>query len=118
MKHLPRDSHPIITTAGIIQNWDNVDGGGDFWLYFPKAAESEGAKYLPKEQTSDALVEVEERYTAFDNNASTMQEGDTSYVEIKATAEGSKIAVQNLSYADRTRIPSIGLKIRTNGPLH
>ena len=32
------------------QAWESVDGGGDFWLYIPKAAESEGAKYLPKEQ--------------------------------------------------------------------
>ena len=82
----------------------------------PKAAESEGAKYLPKEQPSAALVEVEDRYTAFDNNTATMQEGDTSYVEFKATAEGSKIAVQNLSYADRTNSRLIGLKFRTNGP--
>ncbi len=62
------------------------------------------------------MVEIEDRYTAFDNNTATMQEGDTSYVEFKATAEGSKIVVQNLSYADRTNSRLIGLKIRTNGP--
>ena len=53
-----KEAHPIITTRGFT-NWENVDGGGDFWLYLPKAAESEGAKYLPKEQTSAALVEAE-----------------------------------------------------------
>ncbi len=93
-----------------------MDGGGDFWLYIPKAAESEGAKYLPKEEPSAALVEVEDRYTAFDNNTATKQEGDTSYVEFNATEEGSKIAVQNLSYADRTNSRLIGLKFRTDGP--
>jgi large repetitive protein len=98
------------------QAWDSVDGGGDWWIYIPKAAESEGAKYLPKEQTDPALVQVEERYTAFDNNTSTVQEGDTSFVEFKATAEGSKIALQNLSYADRTNSRLIGIKFRTNGP--
>ena len=102
--------------GGLIQNWDNVDGGGDFWLYLPQAAESEGAQYLPKEQTSDSLVEIEQRYKSFDNNAATKQDGDTSYVEIKSTAGGSKIVIQNMAYADRTANPTIGLKIRTNGP--
>ena len=87
----------------------------DFWLYLPQAVESEGAKYLPKEQTSDSLVEIEQRYTSFDNNAATMQEGDTSYVEIKSTTAGSKIVVQNMAYADPAANPIIGLKIRTNG---
>ena len=36
-------------------------------------------------------------------------------MEIKSTAEGSKIVIQNLSYADRTNYRLIGLKIRTNG---
>ena len=112
MKHSPRGFHPIPTISGSLrQNWNNVDGGGDFWLYLPQAVESEGAKYLPKEQTSDALVEIEHRYTAFDNNTATMQEGDTSYVEIKATAEGSKLVVQNMAYADRTN-PVDWIKIR------
>ncbi|MFP3126568.1 discoidin domain-containing protein [Ectobacillus funiculus] len=97
------------------QNWENVDGGGDFWLYIPKEAESEGAKYLPKEQPSDSLVEIEERYTAFDNNTVIKQEGDASFVEFNATEEGSKIAVLNLSYEDRTKPRLIGLKFRTNG---
>ena len=36
-------------------------------------------------------------------------------MEFNATAEGSKIVVQNLSYADRTNSRLIGLKFRTNG---
>lgn len=97
------------------QAWESPDGGADFWIYIPEEAKSEGAKYLPQEQSSAALVEIEDRYTAFDNNTATMQEGDDSYVEFKATAEGSKIVVHNLSYADRTNSRLIGLKFRTNG---
>ncbi|WP_228745101.1 discoidin domain-containing protein [Paenibacillus sp. S150] len=97
------------------QNWDNVDGGGDFWLYIPQAAEAEGALYLPKEQPGAAFVEIEDRFTDFDQHAAAVQEGSTSYVQIQATAAGSIIAVQNLSYADRTNSRLIGLKIRTNG---
>ncbi|WP_261305048.1 OmpL47-type beta-barrel domain-containing protein [Paenibacillus andongensis] len=96
-------------------NWDNMDGGGDFWLYLPQAAEAEGATFLPKEQPSAALAEIEDRYTAYDNNTATKQEGTTSYVETKATAEGSKLVVQNMSYPDRTNSLLIGLKIRTSG---
>lgn len=98
------------------QAWESVDGGGDFWIYIPAEAESEGATYLPKEQTSAALVEIEDRYTSFDNYSATLQEGADSYVEFNATAEGSKIAIQNLSYASRTGSRLIGLKFRTNGP--
>lgn len=97
------------------QNWDNVDGGGDFWLYLPAAAESEGATMLPKEQPSAALVELEDRYTVFDQHSVTRQEGNTSYVEVTATDAGSRLVFQNLSYSDRSGTRLIGLRFRTNG---
>ncbi|QUL53415.1 S-layer homology domain-containing protein [Paenibacillus tritici] len=101
---------------GALQNnWDNVDGGGDFWLYLPAAAANEGSANLPKEQPSAALVEIEDRYTAFDNRTITMQEGNVAYVEVKADPQGSQFVVQNLSYADRSKPRLIGLKFRTNG---
>ena len=73
--------------------WESPDGGADYWLYIPKEAEAEGAQYLPKPVTDGNLREVEDRYTSFDGNSVTKQEGDISFVEIKATEEGSKIAV-------------------------
>ncbi|MGO4109881.1 OmpL47-type beta-barrel domain-containing protein [Paenibacillus sp. YAF4_2] len=93
-------------------NWDNVDGGGDFWLYIPKEAESEGAANLPKQQTSASLLEVEERYTSLDNRTETVQEGDTSFVRMNAAEAGTKIAFLSSGYAASQ---SFGLKIRTNG---
>lgn len=96
-------------------NWDNVDGGGDFWLYLPAAAAAEGAANLPKEQPSSALVELEDRYTAFDNRSATRHEGNGAYVEVKANSQGTQLVVQNLSYADRSKPRVIGLKFRTNG---
>jgi hypothetical protein len=91
-------------------NWDGVDGGGDFWLFAPKAAETEGTKYLVK-PIIEPLREMEDRYTAFDSNSTAKQEGDTSFVEIKATEAGSKIALVGSSTGEK----SIGFKIRTNG---
>lgn len=97
------------------QAWESPDGGGDFWIYIPKEAESEGAKYVPKEQASDALVELEDRYMVFDQHTAAVQEGDTSYLRTKATAEGSQFVVHNLSYANRTNSRLIGIKFRSNG---
>ncbi|MNW28815.1 Bacterial Ig-like domain (group 4) [compost metagenome] len=97
------------------QNWDNVDGGGDFWLYLPAAAEGEGATMLPKEQPSAALVELEHRYTIFDQHTVTRQEDTTAYVEVTAMEAGSRLVFQNLSYADRSGTRLIGLRFRTNG---
>ncbi|WP_254438212.1 putative Ig domain-containing protein [Paenibacillus sp. DCT19] len=97
------------------QNWENVDGGGDFWLYLPAEAAAEGASMLPKEQPNPALVELEDRYTVFDPNSEKKQEGDTSYVQVKATEKGSRLVFQNLSYADRSGSRLIGLKFRTDG---
>ncbi|WP_338539615.1 hypothetical protein [Paenibacillus tundrae] len=97
------------------QNWDNVDGGGDFWLYLPAEAAAEGASMLPKEQPNPALVELEDRYTVFDPNSEKKQEGNTSYVQVKATEQGSRLVFQNLSYANRSGARLIGLKFRTDG---
>ena len=100
----------------LTQAWESVDGGGDFWIYIPGEAAAEGAKYLPKEQTNPALVELEERYTAFDSRSETRQEGSTSYVRFNTTPAGSNIAVQNLSFADRSSSRLIGLLFRSDGP--
>jgi hypothetical protein len=97
------------------QAWESPDGGGDFWLYIPPQAAVEGTKYLPKETTSDALAEIEDRYTALDSHSATRQEGSISYVEIIATNEGSTIVPLNLSFGQRTSPKLIGLKFRSNG---
>ncbi|MDQ0897847.1 LamG-like jellyroll fold domain-containing protein [Paenibacillus sp. V4I7] len=94
----------------VFYNWDGVDGGGDFWLFIPKAAEAEGTKYLVKTIT-EPLREIEDRYTAFDSNSTTKQEGDTSFAQIKATEAGSKIALVGAGTGEKT----IGFRIRTNG---
>jgi len=97
------------------QAWESPDGGGDFWLYIPEAAAAEGAAHLPKEMTSEALVEIEDRYTAMDVRSAIKQEGATAYVEVEATQEGSTIVPLNLSFGQRTATKMIGLRVRTDG---
>ena len=91
--------------------WESPDGGADYWLYIPKEAEAEGTQTLPKPVTDSNLREIEDRYTKFDSNSTTMQEGDTSFVRMTATEEGSKIALVASGTGEKT----IGFKIRTNG---
>ena len=57
------------------------------------------------------MREIEDRYTSLDSNSVTKQEGDTSFAQIKATEEGSKIALVGSGSGEKT----IGFKIRTNG---
>ncbi|MFM9278720.1 discoidin domain-containing protein [Paenibacillus jiagnxiensis] len=99
----------------LAQAWESPDGGGDFWLYIPQEAAAEGTKYLPKEMTNDALVDIEDRYTALDSHSAIRQDGAISYVEITATNEGSTIVPLNLSFGQRTSPKLIDLKLRTNG---
>lgn len=98
----------------MMQAWDSVDGGGDFWLYTPKSID-DGEKILPKDNDSEVLVQLEDRYTSFDKNSTTKTEDGVSFIEVKATKEGSKFAPLNLSYPDRSKPSLIGLRFKTNG---
>ena len=93
-----------------VYNWDGVDGGGDFWLAIPKAAEVEGGKYL-RIPIVDPYREVEDRFTPLDGNSVAMTEGSDSFVRVTATSAGSKLAV----YGYGNAATSIGFRVRTNG---
>jgi hypothetical protein len=54
--------------------WDGVDGGGDFWIFIPQAAEAEGTQYLVK-PIVDPIREAEDRFTALDDNATAGSDG-------------------------------------------
>lgn len=92
-------------------NWDGVDGGGDFWFMIPPEAEVEGDKYLVNKISDPALREFEHRYSSFDGNSTAGQEGDTSFVEVVATEEGSNIAL----VGSGTGSKDIAFRIRTDG---
>ncbi|KQV33437.1 discoidin domain-containing protein [Massilia sp. Root335] len=91
-------------------NWDGVDGGGDFWLFIPPAAESEGTQFLVK-PIVDPLREVEDRFTSLDGFGTAMQDDAASFVRVAATGAGSRLAV--FGYANGTR--SVAFRVRTNG---
>ena len=91
-------------------NWDNVDGGGEFWFYIPAAAEAEGTQFLVR-PIVEPLREIEDRFTALDSNSVAMSDGTTAFARVTATAAGSKIALT--SYANSSK--NIAFRVRTNG---
>ncbi|WP_238358007.1 putative Ig domain-containing protein [Cohnella zeiphila] len=93
--------------------WSNKDAGNDYWLYLPPEAEADAAKFVPQDQTSGSILQLEDRYTALDSNTELMQEGDIRFIRFHATEEGSKIAA--LSFAHAAGSGPFGFKIRTNG---
>jgi hypothetical protein len=90
--------------------WDGVDGGGDFWIFIPQAAEAEGTQYLVK-PIVDPIREAEDRFTALDDNATAGSDGTAAYVSALATGAGSNIVL--VGYANATR--SLAFRVRTNG---
>ncbi|MFL6635868.1 MAG: discoidin domain-containing protein [Massilia sp.] len=93
-----------------VYNWDGVDGGGDFWLFMPSAAESEGTQFLIK-PIVDPVREVEDRFTSLDGFGTAMQDDTASFVRVAATGAGSRLAV--VGYGNGTR--SVAFRVRTNG---
>jgi hypothetical protein len=91
--------------------WESPDAGGEYWLYIPPAAEAEGTAELPQTGANPNHLEIEDRYTKFDSNSTTVQEGDVSFVRVTATEAGSKIAFVGSANGART----VAFKIRTNG---
>ncbi|WP_395408470.1 discoidin domain-containing protein [Pseudoduganella sp. UC29_106] len=92
-------------------NWEGVDGGGDFWLAIPKAAEAEGSKYLGI-PIVDPYREVEDRFTLLAGASVAQTEGATGFVRSTATPEGTRYAVYSYN---GVAVTSIGFRIRTNG---
>ncbi|WP_082548038.1 discoidin domain-containing protein [Massilia sp. Root335] len=91
-------------------NWAGGDGGGDFWLFIPAAAASEGSKYLAKVPTG-SYREVELHFTPLDANSVVMTDATATYIHTTATEAGSNFVV--FGYGDGTS--SLAFKIRTNG---
>jgi hypothetical protein len=94
----------------VFYNWDGVDGGGDFWMFIPKAAEAEGTQYLLR-PIVEPYRQIEDRFSALDANSVAMQDDTAAFVRVTATAEGSKLALVGSGNGTR----NIAFRIRTNG---
>ena len=103
-------SYTKMFSERVLYNWDGVDGGGDFWIFIPPAAEAEGTQYLVK-PIVDPIREVEDRVTILDGNSTVMQDDTAGFVRVTATGAGSRLALPG--YGNGTR--NLAFRIRTNG---
>nr|MCR5753307.1 putative Ig domain-containing protein [Acetatifactor sp.] len=94
-------------------NWDNVDGGGDFWLFLPAEAAADSDTLWLAEEQNDYQVQVETRGSMVDNQeAMTVSEdAGTKYVHFTRSAAESKLAIHSGGVGSQT----IAFRIRTDG---
>ncbi|MCP5544857.1 MAG: hypothetical protein H7A49_13225 [Akkermansiaceae bacterium] len=80
------------------------------WITIPKEVKGEGAR-VPQTVQEPDVVEIEERSTTFDKNASIATEGKVSFLRIKPAAKGTRIALLSCDTDRKT----IGMRVRTTG---
>ncbi|MEI8037969.1 MAG: hypothetical protein WCJ14_06225 [Verrucomicrobiota bacterium] len=80
------------------------------WISIPGNVSGEGAR-VPQTVMEPEVVEIEQRSTRFDSNAAVVTESDVSFVRVKPTASGTRIAILSCDTDRKT----LWLRIRTNG---
>jgi hypothetical protein len=109
MKKMPSN---FMWNGALNIDWDNVDGGGDFWLFLPREA-AEDPHYIAKPQ-KDYLVEVEDRGSLVKNaeNMSICSEDGDEYVRILSSEDVSKIAITS---GGGSGYDTYAFRVRTDG---
>jgi len=94
-----------------VVNWDNVDGGGDFWLFLPECAA--GNPDLPAKKQVHYRSEAEDRGSMVKNPGamSVCEDNGTGYIRFRRSEQESTLAMTD-SGTDRK---STALRIRTDG---
>jgi len=80
------------------------------WLFLPKNASGDALRIAPSEQ-EPAVVEVEQRSANLTPNSSVKSEGETAFVRVQASSEGTRLSILSCGTEPKT----IGLRIRTTG---
>ncbi len=93
-------------------NWENKDGGGDFWIFLPAAAAEDAEMWLAEEQV-DYKVEVEDRGSMVTNKEAMElgKDGDVEYVRFNPSNEKTELAMVSSNAPTQT----VAFRIRTNG---
>lgn len=80
------------------------------WICLPKNASGDALRIAPSEQ-EPAVVEVEQRSASLTPNSSVKREGETAFVRVQASPEGTRLSILSCATEQKT----IGLRIRTTG---
>ncbi len=100
---------PLFYYGGVLNNaWDNVDGGGDSWLFAPASTAGQPVPPLPDSPT---ILQVENKYTRLSGDVEHGTDGDTGYVRMSTAGHGSEIAY--LSGSSNKQL--LAFRVRTDG---
>ena len=103
---------PLFYYGGVLNNaWDNVDGGGDSWLFAPASTAGQPVPPLPDSPT---ILQVENKYTRLSGDVEHGTDGDTGYVRMSTAGHGSEIAY--LSGSTQQTTPRLPGPHRRRGP--
>jgi hypothetical protein len=80
------------------------------WIFIPKEVRGEGAR-VPQTIQEPDVVEIEQRSTPLDENAVVSEENGVSFVRVKPSPSGTRLAVLSCDTDRKTR----WLRIRTTG---
>jgi hypothetical protein len=101
---------PLYYRGGSLTNfWGGIDTGPEFWLAFPSALKG----HAPP-PAGDQNVQFEQKSVPIAGHSAVKNDGDHSFVEVRASQQGSTIALHDLSYQDRSKYSPVGVMIRTN----
>ncbi len=99
--------------GGMFINWDNGDGGGDFWLFLPAEAANDAEEFIAEPQVHN-LVEVETRGSLVANKEamSVTEDEGVKYVRFAQSGNPSKLAIHSGGTLSSN---TIAFRIRTDG---
>ncbi|MFB7251189.1 discoidin domain-containing protein [Microbacterium sp. NPDC056234] len=94
--------------GNVNRSWESPDGGGDFWLTIPEEA---AGSSIPHRQADATRLEFEDRYTQLTAGSNTIVEGDTGFVRLLASEEGTRVAYLTSTTTNKL----VSLRVRTDG---
>ena len=98
--------------GGLTSAWENVDGGGDFWLHIPAAAAADGAALLPRPTPGAAEIHLADRCTVLAGDVDIVRpSGEAPHLSIRAGREPSRVAVLSASSPQDL----VALRVRADG---
>ena len=96
--------------GSVTSAWENVDGGGDFWLHIPPAAAAEGASRLPRATPGPTEIHLADRCTVLDGEVTVERpRGEAPHLHIEGSTAPARIAVQSAA----AEVEQVALRVRT-----
>ncbi|MFF9563890.1 discoidin domain-containing protein [Leifsonia sp. NPDC014704] len=97
-----------VGTDGLQSFWGGTLTGDDYWLSLPNAAKGESE---PAPQKNVSFVQ---KASVISGKATTVTEGDRTFLSTQVKAKPAVIAVRTMQYGARTGYSPVAIEVRTN----